>query len=97
MTDQGYQQVRDQFVPHVRGFLESVRTRRPPVSDLRSSQATNIGCHLANIALRVGRVVTWDTAANTIAGDREAEALLTKTYRAPWDRELRAAGVGGLA
>jgi hypothetical protein len=60
------------------------------MSDLRSSQQTNIGCHLANIALRVGRVVTWDAAANTIAGDAEAAAMLSKTYRAPWDRELRA-------
>ena len=90
VTDEGYQQVRDQFVPHVRDFLESVRSRRPPMSDLRSSQQTTIGCHLANIALRVGRVVTWDAAANTIAGDAEAAAMLSKTYRAPWDRELRA-------
>jgi hypothetical protein len=49
-----------------------------------------IGCHLANIAARVGRVVRWDAAAQSIAGDAQAAAMLTKEYRAPWDRELRA-------
>ena len=42
------------------------------------------------VAMRVGRVVRWDAAANDIVGDVEASALLTKQYRAPWDRELRA-------
>ena len=29
ITDEGYEQVRDQFVPHVRNFIECIRTRRP--------------------------------------------------------------------
>lgn len=90
ITDEGYEQVRDQFVPHVRDFLASIRSRRPPVSDLASAQRTATACHLANVALRVGRVVRWDVAANDVVGDAEASALLTKRYRAPWDRELRA-------
>lgn len=90
ITDEGYEQVRDQFVPHVRNFLACVRSRQQPVSDLASAQRTATACHLANVAMRVGRVVRWDAAANDIVGDTEASALLTKRYRAPWDRELRA-------
>jgi predicted dehydrogenase len=90
IKDEGYEQVRDQFVPHVRDFIECVRTRREPVADLASAHRTSTACHLANIAMRAGRVVRWDDAASDIAGDAEASRLLTKTYRAPWDRELRA-------
>ena len=90
IKDDGYEQVRDQFVPHVRNFLECVKSRRQPVSDLASAQRTATACHLANVALRVGRVVRWDDSAADVTGDAEASALLTKTYRAPWDRELRA-------
>lgn len=90
VTDDGYEQVRDQFVPHVRDFVDCIRTRRAPIADLRGALPTNVACHLANIAVRVGRVVAWDAAASDIAGDAEASAMLTKRYRAPWDRELRA-------
>jgi predicted dehydrogenase len=90
MKDEGYEQVRDQFVPHVRDFLACIRSRRSPVSDLASAQRTATACHLANVAMRVGRVVRWDDSTRDVVGDAEASALLTKTYRAPWDRELRA-------
>ncbi len=90
IKDEGYEQVRDQFVPHVRDFLACIKARRTPVSDLASAQRTATACHLANVAMRVGRVVRWDDRAGDIEGDADASALLTKTYRAPWDRELRA-------
>lgn len=90
VKDEGYEQVRDQFVPHVRNFLECVKTRRQPVSDLASAHRTATACHLANIAMRVGRVIHWDAAAGNVRDDAQASALLTRAYRAPWDRELRA-------
>ncbi len=99
IKDEGYEQVRDQFVPHVRDFIECVKSRRQPVSDLASAQRTATACHLANVAMRVGRVVRWDDDTRDVVDDAEASALLTKAYRAPWDAELRAlvpsAGAGG--
>jgi predicted dehydrogenase len=90
VKDDGYEQIRDQFQPHVRNFLDAVKSRQPPVSDLASAHQTSLACHLANIAARVGRVVNWDADHNAITGDAEANALLTKPYRAPWDQELAA-------
>jgi predicted dehydrogenase len=87
----GYEQVRDQFQPHVRNFLDCIKSRQQPVSDLESGHQTSIACHLSNIALKVGRVVRWDNAKEEIIGDPEASKLLVKQYRAPWDRELKAA------
>jgi predicted dehydrogenase len=86
----GFEQVRDQFRPHVRNFLDCVKSRDVPAAPLEGGQKTAIACHLANIAARVGRVVHWDNERQTITGDPEAAALLTRSYRAPWDRELHA-------
>jgi predicted dehydrogenase len=90
VKDEGYEQVKDQFVPHVRNFLDCMKSRHEPISDLASAHRTSTACHLANIAMRVGRVIRWDEEKRDIVGDDEASRLLTKTYRAPWDRELRA-------
>ena len=91
LKEEGFEQVRDQFVPHVRNFLDCVKSRAVPASDLLSSHRTAIPCHLANIAMKVGRVLRWDDAKGDVVGDAEATKLLTKEYRSPWDRELEAA------
>ncbi len=91
MKKDGFEQVRDQFVPHVRNFLDCIKSRQQPVSDVEGGHQTSIACHLANIAMKLGRTVQWDDAKQEIVGDREASKLLVKEYRAPWDRELRAA------
>jgi predicted dehydrogenase len=91
LKEQGYDQVRDQFVPHVRNFVDCVKSRATPVSDLASSHRSSVPCHLANIAMKLGRTLRWDEQQQDIVGDPEASRLLTKEYRSPWDRELRAA------
>jgi predicted dehydrogenase len=91
LKEEGFDQVRDQFVPHVRNFIDCVKSRAQPASDLLSSHRTAIPCHLANVALKVGRVLRWDNDKGDVASDAEASKLLTKEYRSPWDRELKAA------
>jgi predicted dehydrogenase len=91
LKDDGYEQVRDQFRPHVRNFLDCVKSREKPIADLTSGHRSVTSCHLANIAMKLGRVVRWEAEKEDILGDAEARALLSKEYRAPWDRELRAA------
>ena len=91
LQESGFEQVRDQFVPHVRNFLDCVKSRQAPISDLASSQRASVPCHLANLALRLGRTLRWDDAKQDVVGDEEASRLLTKKYRSPWDRELEAA------
>ncbi len=86
----GYEQVRDQFVPHVRNFLDCIKSRQQPTSNVESGHQTAVSCHLANIAMKLGRTLRWDDKKEEVIGDREANALLVKNYRAPWDRELKA-------
>lgn len=78
------------YVEHAKNFLDCVKTRKTPNSDLASSHWVSTTCHLANISARTGRKVVWDTAANDIAADKEASAMLQRPYRAPWDAELKA-------
>lgn len=80
---------RDQFRRHTRDFLDCIKSRQTPVSDLASGQRVATMCHLANISLRVGRSVHWDEKQETIIGDDEAAKLLVRPYRAPWDAELK--------
>jgi predicted dehydrogenase len=82
-----------QYLGHARDFIDCVKTRKQPASDLASAHRAAVACHLANLSLRLGRSMKWDAAKNTIPDDREASTYLTAAYRAPWDRELKALGV----
>lgn len=84
---------RAQFRDHARNFLDCIKSRQMPISDLESGHRVVTLCHLANISLRLGRKVRWDTTLETIVDDKEAEGRLARPYREPWDREARALGV----
>ena len=43
-------------------------------------------CHLGNIVARIGRKIQWDPVKETIVGDDEAAAMLSRPYRKPWDK-----------
>ena len=80
----------NQLTAHARHFLDCVRTRKQPVSDLQSGHEVVTACHLANISARLGRSVRWDEKTEQIIDDGEANAMLTKQYRSPWGAELKA-------
>jgi predicted dehydrogenase len=83
-----------QFRQHVRNFLDCVKSRQTPLSDLESGHRVVSACHLANISLRQGRMIRWDSSKEEIFGDAEASKMLVRPYRTPWDAELKALGVG---
>lgn len=84
---------RQQFVLHVRNFLDCIKSRATPVSDLESAHRVSTQCHLANLSLRLGRQLKWDSVKEEIVNDAEANTHLARPYRSPWDAELRALGV----
>lgn len=79
----------DQFRRHARDFIDCVRSRRPPISGLEDGHRVATACHLANLSLRLGRPLRWDAEQETVIDDREAESLLERPYRAPWDAERK--------
>jgi predicted dehydrogenase len=69
---------------HVRNFLDCVRTRRDPICSIDEAVKVDILCHLANIATRLGRKITWDGDKETFSGDEQAARMLVRAMRSPW-------------
>jgi hypothetical protein len=69
---------------HMNDFLTCIESREKPVSDIEEGHISTASCLLANIALKVGRTLHWDSATHTVIGDEEANRLLRRDYRAPW-------------
>src|SRR5207253_11511365 len=81
---------KDQYVQHARNFLDCVKSRQEPNSDLESCHRVAAVCHLANISLRTGRKIRWDPEKEEITGDADAATMLVRPYRKPWDEIGRA-------
>jgi predicted dehydrogenase len=69
---------------HHQNWLECVKTRKAPICEAEVGHRSATVCHLGNIALRLGRKVTWDAAKEQVVGDPEAAAMLSRPYRAPY-------------
>lgn len=66
---------------HMDDFVQCVRSRQEPVSDVFSHHRSNTVCQLAHIAMLVGRPVKWDPKTGACIGDAEATALLSRRPR----------------
>jgi hypothetical protein len=79
----------EQFALHVRNFVDCVKSRQRPIADIEDGHRTTTACHLANLSLRLGRKLHWDVAKEQVIDDPEANAMLVRPYRKPWDDVLR--------
>jgi predicted dehydrogenase len=66
---------------HTANFIDAMRSRKQPVSDVWSHNRMLEICHLANIAMRLGRKLEWDTAKREIIGDPQAATFLGRESR----------------
>ena len=66
---------------HMKNFFECVEDRTQPVSDVASHHRTMTSCHLCNIALMLGRELTWNPEAENFGSDAQANALMTRRSR----------------
>lgn len=74
----------EQHRGHVRNFLDCMRSRALPVSDIEIGHRTTSAPLLGVIALKTGRKIRWDGKSEKILNDKEASRLLRPEYRAPW-------------
>jgi predicted dehydrogenase len=72
---------------HMGDFVKSVRTREQPVSDVVSQHRSVSACHLANISMRLGRKLKWDPEQELFIDDSEANSMLRRPQRAPYQIE----------
>ncbi len=71
---------------HWANFLEAVRAGKSDGlhGDILEGHLSTSLCHLANISYRVGRSLKFNGAQEKFVNDAEADALLTRSYRAPY-------------
>ncbi len=74
----------DYHLKHVQNFVDCMRSRQRPRSDVEIGHNSMIACHLGNIALRLQRQVRWDVENERMVDDPEAQKYVTREYRAPW-------------
>ncbi len=69
---------------HMANLLACTETKARPVADIEQGHISTASCILANMALGLGRSLTWDAQAGKVVGDDEANQRLARPYRAPW-------------
>jgi predicted dehydrogenase len=69
---------------HYQNFLDCVKSRALTIAPSETAHRSASVGHLGVIAIATGRIIKWDPAAETIIGDEEANRLLSRAYRKPW-------------
>ena len=70
--------------PHVRDFLNCVRSRALPRANAEATCQAHIACHAAYIAWQLGHKLRWDPAKEEFVGDAEANRMRSRALREPW-------------
>ncbi len=73
---------------HTANFTEAMKSRKQPISDVWSHNRMLEICHLANIAMRLGRELAWDPAKREIPGDAQANSFLAREYRKGFEIDM---------
>ena len=78
-----YFQLFGQSIPksHISHFIECVRERKSPISDLKSHNLMLNVCHAINVALRLNRTLVYDPLKRNFGEDTEANNHLTREQR----------------
>jgi predicted dehydrogenase len=69
---------------HMRDLLKCIDDRGKPVADIEQGHISSASCILANVAMQLGRTLSWDPVKHEVVGDDEANRLLRRPYREPW-------------
>ncbi|MDF2441635.1 MAG: hypothetical protein JWN98_2619, partial [Abditibacteriota bacterium] len=69
---------------HWGNFFDCIKTRRDPVASVEIGHRTATFCHLANIAMLLGRPVRWNPEREEFLNDAQANRMRSRAMRAPW-------------
>jgi predicted dehydrogenase len=72
---------------HMGNFFDCVRSRQDPICDVETGHRSASECHLAQIALRLGRKLRWNVDREEFIGEdaREANQWVAREMRKPYD------------
>ncbi|SDM23870.1 Predicted dehydrogenase [Catalinimonas alkaloidigena] len=66
-------------------FLASITRKRPPMCDIEIGHRSTSMSLLGMLSYKLGRGIAWDGEKEEIPNDVEANHLLSRPYRGPWE------------
>jgi hypothetical protein len=69
---------------HIRNFLDCMKSRQLPTSDIEIGHRSTSTCLLGNVALRSGERIVWNAKLEKVEGDQGPSKYLSREYRKPW-------------
>ncbi|RDV14706.1 gfo/Idh/MocA family oxidoreductase [Pontibacter diazotrophicus] len=69
---------------HHGNWLESIKTRQPPIAPVEVGHRSCSACLVQQIAMKLKRKVYWDPIKERFRNDDEANSMLSRPQRSPW-------------
>ena len=70
---------------HQQNFVDAVKSRSQPESNLAYARKMTLPMHLALISWRLGRKLNWDAERELFINDQEANSMLSRKPREEWN------------
>jgi predicted dehydrogenase len=70
---------------HYQDWVDAMKRRTRPVSDVETGHRTASVCNIANIAYDLERPLRWAPAHERFIDDDDANRMLTRSFRGKWD------------
>jgi len=77
---------------HALGWIEDLKAKRETVAGIETAVRSDLIAQLSDICIRIGRKIRWDPDRETIAGDSEAQKMMSVPMREPWGSLVRKLG-----
>lgn len=74
---------------HMENFINCVKTREKPISDVWTHHKAMSTCHLANIAIRLDKTLAWDPKAEQITNDSTAQSMQQREQRKGYEINVK--------
>ncbi len=70
---------------HYQDWIDAIKKRTKPISDVETGHRTASVCNLVNITYELERPLLWDPDNEKFIGDDWADMMLSRPYRGKWD------------
>ena len=74
---------------HMKNFMDCVKSRKEPASDLQSHHRMLKVCHAINVAMRLNRKVTFDPSNETFGDDELANSFIEREQREGYEIDVK--------
>lgn len=70
---------------HYQDWIDAIKARTRPVSDVETGHRTASVCNIVNIAYTLERPLKWAPSHEQFIDDEDANRMLTRPFRGKWD------------